>query len=128
MIVVGATNRLDIIDQALLRPGRFDRLIFVPLPDKATRKDIFNINLKRMQCSSDALELGEILAELAEGLSGAEIALVCREAGLKALSEDMKIETTDSHDIKVGKIHLESALQEVRQRGKQSASKSSLFN
>ena len=121
MIVVGATNRLDIIDQALLRPGRFDRLIFVPLPDKATRKDIFNINLKRMQCSSDALELGEILAELSDGLSGAEI-------GLKALSEDMKIETTDSHDIKVGKIHLESALQEVRQRGKQSASKSSLFN
>lgn len=81
-----------------------------------------------MQCSSDPLELGEILAELADGLSGAEIALVCREAGLKALSEDMKIETTDSHDIKVGKIHLESALQEVRQRGKQSAFKSSLFN
>jgi len=57
-----------------------------------------------MQCSEDALEFSEKLAELADGLSGAEIALVCREAGLKALSEDMKIETTD--DIKVGKTHL----------------------
>ena len=76
----------------------------MPLPDKSTRLDIFKINLKRMQCSEDALELCEKLAELADGLSGAEIALVCREAGLKALSEDMKIETTD--DIKVGKTHL----------------------
>ena len=76
----------------------------MPLPDKSTRLDIFKINLKRMQCSEDALEFSEQLAELADGLSGAEIALVCREAGLKALSEDMKIETTD--DIKVGKTHL----------------------
>jgi transitional endoplasmic reticulum ATPase len=48
VIVIGATNRLDIIDQALLRPGRFDRLVYVPLPDKSTRTDIYNINLKRM--------------------------------------------------------------------------------
>ena len=49
VIVVGATNRLDIIDKALLRPGRFDRLIHVPLPDKQTRKKIFEINLGNMQ-------------------------------------------------------------------------------
>lgn len=48
MIVVGATNRLDIIDTALLRPGRFDRLIYVPLPDVDTRKSIFEINLAKM--------------------------------------------------------------------------------
>lgn len=48
MIVVGATNRLDIIDSALLRPGRFDRLIHVPLPDQQTRKGIFDINLAKM--------------------------------------------------------------------------------
>lgn len=51
VIVVGATNRLDIIDSALLRPGRFDRLVHVPLPSKETREGIFNINLKKMQCS-----------------------------------------------------------------------------
>lgn len=48
MIVVGATNRLDIIDTALLRPGRFDRLIHVPLPELNTRKGIFEINLSKM--------------------------------------------------------------------------------
>lgn len=48
VIVVGATNRLDIIDTALLRPGRFDRLVHVPLPDENTRKGIFEINLGKM--------------------------------------------------------------------------------
>ena len=48
VIVVGATNRLDIIDSALLRPGRFDRLIYVPLPDLQTRKGILDINLSKM--------------------------------------------------------------------------------
>lgn len=54
VIVVGATNRLDIIDSALLRPGRFDRLIHVPLPDASTRKGIFDINLTKMQSSESA--------------------------------------------------------------------------
>ena len=48
VIVVAATNRLDIIDSALLRPGRFDRLVHVPLPDTDTRKDIFKINIEKM--------------------------------------------------------------------------------
>jgi AAA family ATPase len=118
VIVIGATNRLDIIDQALLRPGRFDRLVFVPLPDKKTRQDIFDINIRRMQCSEPAQNSSEKLASLSEGLSGAEIALVCREAGLKALSENMNIEKLDSHDIKVECQHLEKALEEVKLRGK----------
>jgi len=93
-----------------LRPGRFDRLIYVSLPDKATRQDIFNINMRRMHCSEDAMTSSERLADLSDGLSGAEIALVCREAGLKALTEDMKIEKLASSDIKVECSHLESAL------------------
>jgi SpoVK/Ycf46/Vps4 family AAA+-type ATPase len=48
VIVVGATNRLDIIDTALIRPGRFDRLVYVPLPSIETRKSIFEINMKKM--------------------------------------------------------------------------------
>ena len=48
VIVVGATNRLDIIDTALLRPGRFDRLVHVPLPSQDTRRSIFEINMARM--------------------------------------------------------------------------------
>jgi len=84
--VVGATNRLDIIDSALLRPGRFDRLVFVPLPDYDTRKSIFDISLQKMQVSECAINHTEQLGKSSEGLSGAEIALVCREAGLIALS------------------------------------------
>lgn len=56
VIVVAATNRLDIIDTALLRPGRFDRLVKVPLPDIDTRQDIFKINIIKMQHEPSALE------------------------------------------------------------------------
>ncbi len=83
---MGATNRLDIIDTALLRPGRFDRLIYVPLPDFETRKGIFDINLSKMQSKENARAFTKTLAERSEGMSGAEIALVCREAGLLALT------------------------------------------
>ena len=62
VIVVAATNRLDIIDSALLRPGRFDRLVKVPLPDIDTRQDIFKINISKMQHEPSALEGLEHLA------------------------------------------------------------------
>ena len=62
VIVVAATNRLDIIDSALLRPGRFDRLINVPLPDGETRKDIFRINIQKMQHSECAEQILDKLA------------------------------------------------------------------
>lgn len=54
VIVVGATNRLDIIDTAILRPGRFDRLIYVPTPTQSTREQIFKINTSKMQLQKDA--------------------------------------------------------------------------
>ena len=121
VIVVAATNRLDIIDSALLRPGRFDRLVHVPLPDRDTRQDIFKINIGKMQHSDDALEILDKLGEASDGFSGAEIALVCREAGLKALTEDNKIETMEENEIKVTASHLQTALTEVKQRGNKSA-------
>ena len=94
VIVIAATNRLDIIDKAILRPGRFDRLIEVPLPDKQARLQILNIGFKKMRLDP-ALSL-ENVAEAATGLSGAETSLICREAGLMALTQDSKIETMNS--------------------------------
>ena len=93
VLVIAATNRLDIIDSALLRPGRFDRLIKVPLPNKEARKQILSIGFQKMKLADD-VDLDQF-AELADGLSGAETSLISREAGLKALSDDNKIETMD---------------------------------
>jgi SpoVK/Ycf46/Vps4 family AAA+-type ATPase len=117
VIVVAATNRLDIIDKALLRPGRFDRLIYVPLPDQASRQEIFRINLSRMPIDRENIDFAK-LGHITEGMSGAEITLVCREAGLKALTEDNNIEKESIDMIKVKNDHIEQALAEVRNRGK----------
>lgn len=116
VIVVAATNRLDIIDKALLRPGRFDRLVHVPLPDTKTREEIFRINLTRMPLKED-LDY-KTLADQSQGMSGAEITLVCREAGLKAITEDINIAQRSVEDIKVSEAHVIKALQEVKERGK----------
>ncbi|KAJ8669376.1 hypothetical protein QAD02_000635 [Eretmocerus hayati] len=85
--LIGATNRPDRIDKALLRPGRFDRLIYVPLPDAETRLDIFNIKLRKMPISKD-VDLKD-LVDLTEGYSGAEIQAICHEAGMRALEENL---------------------------------------
>ncbi|XP_062197485.1 calmodulin-interacting protein 111 [Phragmites australis] len=87
--VIAATNRPDKIDHALLRPGRFDRLLDVQPPNEADRKDIFRIHTRRMPCSPD-VNLNE-LARLTEGYTGADIKLVCREAAVAALDENFDI-------------------------------------
>ncbi len=89
VIVIGATNRPDILDPALLRPGRFDRLIYVPPPDKKARLQIFRIHTRKMPLDPD-VDL-ERLAELTEGYTGADIEAVCREAAMIALREEFKI-------------------------------------
>ncbi len=84
--IIAATNRLDILDPALLRPGRFDRLIEVSLPDFRGRKEIFEIYLKKVKkCEEINVEL---LASLTEGFSGAEIRSVVTEAGYVAIRND----------------------------------------
>ncbi len=87
--VIAATNRIDILDPALLRPGRFDRIIEVPLPDLRGRIEIFNIYLKKMKVSED-INI-ETLAKLTEGFSGADIKNVCIEAGYNAIRNDRNI-------------------------------------
>lgn len=88
VLVIGATNRPDLIDSALLRPGRFDRLVYIPLPDMEARKRIFMIHLKRMPTDGfDIEQTSHELANSTDGYSGAEIAMICREGGMAALRE-----------------------------------------
>ncbi|WP_067051863.1 proteasome-activating nucleotidase [Methanofollis ethanolicus] len=80
--IMAATNRVDMLDPAILRPGRFDRIIEVPVPDADSRREIFKIHTRKM--SLDNVNL-EALVPLAEGMTGAEIQAVCREAGMRAV-------------------------------------------
>jgi transitional endoplasmic reticulum ATPase len=83
VIVIGATNRPDILDPALLRPGRFDKIIEIPMPDEQTRYEIFKVHTKRMPLAKN-VKLEE-LAAMTEGYTGAEIENVVREAGMFAI-------------------------------------------
>jgi transitional endoplasmic reticulum ATPase len=86
IIVIAATNRPDIVDPAVLRPGRFDRLIYVPEPDEAARLEIFKIHTKNMPLSKDV----DILEHrITKGYSGADISSVCREAAMNALRRNI---------------------------------------
>ena len=84
--IIAATNRFDMLDRAILRPGRFDRLIEVPKPDHEGRKRIFEIHTRDMTVADD-LEY-DALAAMAEGASGADIRATCTEAGMFAIRDD----------------------------------------
>ena len=85
VFVIGATNRKELIDEALLRPGRFDYKVYIPLPDSEAREEIFKIHLKKEVLAND-LDI-DAFVEKTDNYSGAEICDVCRLAGLKALRE-----------------------------------------
>jgi len=108
VVVIGATNRPDILDPALLRPGRFDRLIFVPPPDKKARIEIFKVHTRNMPLSDDVDF--EYLATVTEGYSGADIEGICREAGLNAMREAIK----SGKKVKISMRHFEEALKKVK--------------
>ncbi|MCZ7399319.1 MAG: AAA family ATPase, partial [Candidatus Methanoperedens sp.] len=90
VVIIGATNRPDIIDPALLRPGRFDEMILVPVPDKKTRLEIFKVHTKKMALAKDVNI--EKLVELASDFTGADIAAVCKKAGRFAMRENINAE------------------------------------
>jgi transitional endoplasmic reticulum ATPase len=98
VIIIGATNRPDILDTALMRPGRFDRIILAPAPDKASRKQIFKIHTAKMPLSKD-INIDE-LAETSEGYAGADIEALCREAAMLALRKDDKVKEVNSKNFK----------------------------
>ncbi|MCM8567946.1 ATP-dependent zinc metalloprotease FtsH [Gramella jeungdoensis] len=89
VIVIAATNRADVLDKALMRAGRFDRQIYVDLPDLRERKEIFEVHLKPLKKVSDELDI-EFLAKQTPGFSGADIANVCNEAALIAARKGNK--------------------------------------
>ncbi|MEM0027265.1 MAG: proteasome-activating nucleotidase [Ignisphaera sp.] len=84
--IIATTNRIDILDPAILRPGRFDKIIEIPLPDTKGRYEIFKIHTRKMPLAID-VDLVE-LAKLTEGATGAEIKAICTEAALRAIRED----------------------------------------
>ncbi|XP_076895055.1 calmodulin-interacting protein 111 isoform X2 [Bidens hawaiensis] len=103
--VIAATNRPDKIDSALLRPGRFDRLVYVGPPNENDRTEIFRIHLSKMTCSSDVCI--QELARLSEGCTGADISLICREAAVAAIEEKI-----DASEVRME--HLRSAIGQVQ--------------
>ncbi len=105
VVVIGATNRPDIVDPALLRQGRFDRVILTPVPDEEGRKRIFEIYLQKMPIALDVD--AEYLASHTEGYVGADIEGVCREAAMIALREDVKAK-------EITMDHFEKALDTVK--------------
>lgn len=94
VIVLAATNRADILDKALMRAGRFDRQIYVELPDLNGRKEIFEVHMRDLKLSNDVDK--EFLAKQTPGFSGADIANVCNEAALIAARHDK--ESIDKQD------------------------------
>jgi transitional endoplasmic reticulum ATPase len=115
VLVLGATNRLDIMDPAVLRPGRFDEIVEIPLADEEERREIFAVHLK-----GKPLAQGISAAELAahtEGLSGAEIAAVCNKAALaavrRAVAAEIAQEGAGKDKVLILPSDLEEALKEM---------------
>ncbi|NOZ59948.1 MAG: CDC48 family AAA ATPase [Euryarchaeota archaeon] len=117
VVVIAATNRPDIIDPALLRPGRFDRLIFIPPPDKEAREEIFRIHTRGKPLAED-VDLAK-LAEKTENYTGADIAAVCNEAVMLAIREYISQgkpldRETMKKELRLKMRHFEEAMKKIK--------------
>ncbi len=118
VVIIAATNRPDIVDPALMRPGRFDRLIYINPPNAEGRGKIFKIHLDGKPLSND-IDIEE-LARMTEGYVGADIEAICREASMLALREfikpdmDREFVKKQVKDIVIKKDHLERAIGRIR--------------
>jgi transitional endoplasmic reticulum ATPase len=118
VVVIGATNRPDMVDVALLRPGRLDRLVYIPPPNASSRAQIFAIHLLGKPLADD-VDI-EQLAKETEGYVGADIEAICREAAMLALRDFIKPEMTPEQvnegaaTIKINKGHLYAAINRVK--------------
>ena len=102
VFIIGATNRPDIIDPALLRPGRLDQLIYIPLPDEGSRLQIFKACLRKSPVSRD-VDL-TALARYTHGFSGADITEICQRACKYAIRENIE-KVSDFHQIGSSILH-----------------------
>jgi len=118
VVVIGATNRPDIVDAALLRPGRFDRLLYVPPPDRDSRIQIIKIHIKKKPLD-DSVDI-EKLADQTEGYTGADIASLSSAAVMLALREhvskykDPKEAEEHKEELKIYMTHFEDAMKKIR--------------
>jgi len=117
VVVLGATNRIDLVDPALLRPGRFDIVLEIPLPDQRARHDIFRVHLQHTPIAS-SVDLGE-LAKCSEGLTGADIEAVCQQAAIQQIrrfiterGNGMRVQA-EAESFEVEQQFLLNALQEI---------------
>ena len=118
VIVIAATNRPDMVDPALLRPGRLDRLVYIQIPDKETREKIFEVHLKGKPIGDDVTV--EDLAEMSDKYVGADIAAIVKEAVMAALREFIASGITEEHlgdaikNVVLTRNHFEVALNSVK--------------
>lgn len=104
VVILGGTNRPDILDKALLRPGRFDRQITVDRPDVKGREQIFRVHLQKIALDGPVQEYSERLAALTPGFAGADIANVCNEAALVAARESAKFVVLEHFEKAVDRV------------------------
>ena len=110
--IMAATNRIDMLDPALLRPGRFDRIIQVPLPDAGARLEILKIHTAKMSLAG-SVDLPS-LAELAGDTTGAELQAICREAGMMAIRRDADAVEREDFLAAIKKVKRETAAPDSR--------------
>jgi len=122
VVVLAATNRLDLVDPAILRSGRFDLIFELPLPDRKTREEILKIHTKHKPLASN-VDLNR-LAEETEGRTGSDIEFICRKASMFAVREYIEHNSVEegiraNGELKVSKVHFMCALQMLKgQKGK----------
>jgi len=126
VVVLAATNRADMIDPALLRPGRFDKLIQIPMPERDSRKSILEINVKEIPTVTDANDPGFVdlnkIAEMTDGMTGADVAAISNTAVSQVIHEfldshpDEKQLEISSKEAKVTMKHFEQAVKKVREQ------------
>ncbi|MCK4884930.1 AAA family ATPase, partial [Candidatus Bathyarchaeota archaeon] len=117
VVVIGATNRIDIVDPALLRPGRFDKLLRIPVPDLEARKDILRIHLEKKPLTDDVKI--DTLAEKTEGYSGADLAALANTTSMLVIKEHItKSKTIEKaketlKDLKISMKDFEKTLEKM---------------